>query len=76
MDKFLIIAGLVTLTGCQPNSLHKAQQDYICSDRGGVYSYSTMLGNAPLDKVKCFNGQWVDWSTTQVIPKEFYPNKE
>lgn len=75
MNKILIVFGLLVLTGCEPNSLEKAQQDYICSNKGGVYKYSRMIGNLGIEKVKCSNGQWVDWNTAQIIPEKFYPKE-
>lgn len=76
MKKGLIVSGLFLLTGCEPNSLQKAQMDYVCSDNGGVYTYSNMFGKTPVIKVKCVDGQSFDWGSNQQIPKEFYPKKE
>ncbi|UUW39822.1 hypothetical protein VP14_135 [Vibrio phage VPMCC14] len=76
MKKLIMFVGLLVLTGCEPNSLQKAQMDYICNNRGGVYSYSTMFGKTPFIKVKCVDGQSFDWDSNQQIPEEFYPKKE
>ena len=77
MRKMILASSfLLLLTGCEPNSLQKSQMDYVCSDRGGVYTYSRMVGGAWSSKVKCLNGQSVIWSTNQQLHEEFYPKKE
>lgn len=76
IKKILCLTTLVLLTGCEPNSLQKAQQDFVCYNRGGVYDYSSMFGNVAITEVKCFNGEWVQWSPNMIIPKEFYPKKK
>lgn len=72
----LTLSFLLLLTGCEPNSLQKSQMDYICSNSGGVYTYSKMFGRTPVLKVKCVNGKSFDWDTNQQIPEEFYPREE
>lgn len=72
----LTLSFLLLLTGCEPNSLQKSQMDYVCSDNGGVYTYSKMFGNTRITKVRCMNGQSFHWSLNQQIPEEFYPKEE
>ncbi len=77
MRKIILTSSfLLLLTGCEPNSLQKSQMDYVCSNRGGVYTYSRMVGGVWVSKVKCMNGQSIIWSLNQQIPEECYPKKE
>ena len=77
MRKIILASSfLLLLTGCEPNSLEKAQMDYVCSNQGGVYSYSNMFGERVMSFVKCKYGRSIDWNKNQQIPEEFYPKKE
>ena len=75
MIKVTVLLALVLLSGCQPNSLNKAQQDYMCSEKGGVYKYGLMFGQNTT-KPKCNNGEHVNVPYNQQIPPEFYPKKD
>ena len=73
MNKTITICIAVSiLTGCQPDSLRKAQQDYSCHKKGGVYTYGKVFGTRTED-VKCRNGETVEVPYDQWLPSEFYP---
>lgn len=75
MKVFLVVFGLLFLTGCEPSSLQKAQMDYICKDRGGVYNYPKLVGDLH-SNVRCRNGEKVRYTSQQQIPEEFYPETD
>jgi hypothetical protein len=60
---------LLSLTGCfAADKVDKAQQDYVCSDRGGVNKYARNGGNAS-SRVQCLDGSYQDWLKI-IIPKD------
>ena len=60
---------LLSLTGCfAADKVDKAQQDYVCSERGGVNAYVNYGGNAS-NKVQCMDGSYQGWIGI-IIPKD------
>lgn len=60
---------LLSLTGCfAADKVDKAQQDYVCSERGGVNTYTRYGGGFSL-KVQCKDGSYQDWLKI-IIPKD------
>lgn len=60
---------LLSLTGCfAADKVDKAQQDYVCSDRGGVNKYARYEGNGS-SRVQCLDGSYQDWVNI-IIPKD------
>ena len=60
---------LLSLTGCfAADKVDKAQQDYVCSDRGGVNTYTRYSGGMSL-KVQCKDGSYRSWFLI-IIPKD------
>mgnify|MGYP003632871063 CR=1 FL=1 len=57
---------LLSLTGCfAADKVDKAQQDYVCSDRGGVNEYIF----SAIHKVQCLDGSYQEWVDT-IIPRD------
>lgn len=74
-NKFIVLCTLLCLTGCFPaDRVDKAQQDYVCHERGGVSSYVRYAGQVSI-KVQCMDGSYQNWLRT-VIPKEHIKVKE
>lgn len=62
----LLTLTLLSLTGCfAADKVDKAQQDYVCSDRGGVNEYIF----SAIHRVQCLDGSYHNWLDI-IIPKD------
>lgn len=62
------VFGLVS--GCYDTSkdpMSKAKQDYVCKDKGGVYSYQSWL------HLRCKNGEVERSWRNAILSPEYYP---
>lgn len=67
MSKIIMVVCLMCLSGCfTPDKVDKAQQDYVCSKKGGVNVYVRYSGNLS-NKVQCMDGSYQEWIRV-VIP--------
>lgn len=64
MKYFLLLLMLGCLTGCEPNPLSKAKQNYSCLGHGGVFSYTT---NSITD-LTCRDGKVIEGWRNIIIP--------
>lgn len=65
--RVLIVCLCLILSGCK-GPLERAQQDYVCLDRGGVYIYVSILF-----QVRCNDGSYInDWENT-ILPEGHRP---
>lgn len=68
--KYFLLVSTLLLLGCIDNPMLEAKQDYLCRDKGGVYSYTYSLSN-PM----CQNGEIpkeFSWKEVK-LPGEYYP---
>ena len=66
---YIITTALLSLTGCfAADKVDKAQQEYVCADRGGVNAYTRYGGGFSL-RVQCEDGSYQDWVDI-IIPKD------
>ena len=70
--KILLLMVVMLLSSCmESNSLDKSRMDFVCSDKGGVYKYSSVIHSL----VQCRDCSWHNFNKV-VLPPEFYPDKE